>query len=116
MHGWRTASFPIPSGDPIHLRRMGSHDGLLRGYRRAGLAAFAYGAHPLHVLAAGVNRMCDRPLLLCGLNYLVGWALAALRRVPRAEVELRRFVRREDRRRLLGLASPANPRMSAHGR
>jgi poly-beta-1,6-N-acetyl-D-glucosamine synthase len=104
MRGWRTASFPIPSGDPVHVRRTGSHDGVLRGYRRAGLAAFVYGAHPLHVLLAGVNRMRDRPPLLCGLNYLAGWVLGALRRSPRAESELRRFVRREHRRRMWGLA------------
>jgi glycosyltransferase involved in cell wall biosynthesis len=105
MLGWRTASFTIPSGDPVHLRRTGSHDGVLRGYRRAGLAAFAYGADPLHVLLAGVQRMRDPPWLLCGLHYLAGWALAALRRSPRAESELRRFVRREHRRRMQGLVS-----------
>jgi glycosyltransferase involved in cell wall biosynthesis len=104
MRGWRTASFAIPSGDPVHLRRTGSHDGVLRGYRRAGLAAFVYGAHPLHVLLAGVNRMRDPPLLLCGLNYMAGWMLAALSRAPRAEFELRRFVRREHRRRVRRLS------------
>lgn len=105
MRGWRTASFPIPSGDPVHLRRTGSHDGVLRGYRRAGLAAFIYGAHPVHVLAAGVNRMRDPPLLLCGLSYLAGWGLAALRRTPRAESELRAFMRDEQRRRMRRLAA-----------
>ena len=109
MRGWRTASFQIPSGDPIHLRRTGSHDGVLRGYRRAGLAAFGYGAHPLHVLLAGVNRMRAPPLLLCGLNYMAGWMLAALGRAPRAELELRQFVRREHGRRLRRLA-PARSR------
>ena len=103
MRGWRTASFPIPSGDPVHLRRTGSQDGVLRGYRRAGLAAFGYGAHPLHVLLAGLNRMADPPLLLCGLNYLAGWMLAVLDRAPRAEPELRRFVRREHRNRISAL-------------
>jgi biofilm PGA synthesis N-glycosyltransferase PgaC len=103
MAGWRTASFAMPSGDPLHLRRMGSHDGVMRGFRRAGLAAWVYGAHPLHVLGAGVARMVERPRLLCGLHYLTGWAMAAARRVPRAEPELRRFVRDEHRRRLRGL-------------
>lgn len=100
MRGWRTQSFAMPSGDPVHLRRMGSHDGLLRGYRRAGLSAYAYGAHPAHVLLAGVARMRDRPHVLCGAHYLAGWAAAALRRAPRAEPELRRFVARENLRRI----------------
>ena len=102
LHGWRTASFAMPCGDPVHLRRMGSHDGVLRGLRRAGLSAYAYGAHPLHVLLAGVARMADRPHVLCGLHYLAGWALAALRGAPRAEPELRRFVARENLRRIRG--------------
>ena len=105
MRGWRTASFPMPSGDPVHLRRTGSHDGVLRGYRRAGFAAFGYGADPLHVLLAGVNRMRDPPVLLCGLSYLAGWSLAALRRSPRAEPDVRRFVRRENRRRIRALTT-----------
>ena len=44
MRGWRTESFSMPDGDPIHLRRMASRDGQLRGYRRMGVAAWAYGA------------------------------------------------------------------------
>jgi hypothetical protein len=102
MRGWRTASFEMPAGDPIHLRRMGSHDGVLRGSRRAGLAAWAYGAHPMHVLGGAVVRMGDPPRVLCGVHYVAGWVLAAARRVPRAEPELRRFVRVENLRSLRG--------------
>jgi hypothetical protein len=80
----------------MHLRPMGSHDGLLRGYRRAGLAAYAYGAHPAHVMVGAAARMRQRPRLLAGINYLAGWTLAAIRRAPRAEPELRRQVRREN--------------------
>jgi poly-beta-1,6-N-acetyl-D-glucosamine synthase len=108
MHGWRTASVEIPSGDPIHLRRMGSHDGLLRGYRRAGWAAYAYGAHPAHVLLAGGARLRERPWILCGLHYMLGWTLAALRREPRAEPELRRYVRRENLARIRSLAGASS--------
>jgi glycosyltransferase involved in cell wall biosynthesis len=100
MRGWRTETFPIASGNPLHLRRTGSHDGVLRGFRRAGLAAYAYGAHPAHVLAAAVTRLADRPRVLCALHYLAGWAMAAARRVPRAEPEARAFVRDENLRRL----------------
>jgi hypothetical protein len=109
MHGWRTRSFAIPSGDPLLLRRTGSHDGVLRGFRRAGLAAYAYGAHPLHVLASALVRTRDRPRLLGGMNYLIGWAEAALRRRPRAEREVRRTVRRESIARLRRTAMPGDP-------
>jgi glycosyltransferase involved in cell wall biosynthesis len=112
MAGWCTASFAMPAGDPLHLRRMGSHDGILRGFRRAGLAAWAYGAHPLHVLGAAVARMGERPRVLCGLHYLTGWAMAAARGAPRAEPELRRFVRDEHLRRLRSLR-PARRRALA---
>jgi glycosyltransferase involved in cell wall biosynthesis len=100
IHGWRTRSFSIPSGDPLLLRRTGSHDGVLRGFRRSGLAAWAYGAHPLHVIGSAAVRTKYRPRVLGGLNYLIGWAGAALRRAPRAEREVRRRVRRESVERL----------------
>jgi biofilm PGA synthesis N-glycosyltransferase PgaC len=106
MSGWRTQSFTIPSGNPLHLRRTGSHDGVLRGFRRAGLAAYAYGAHPAHVFAAAAVRLRERPRVLCSLHYLAGWAIAAARRVPRAEPEARAFVRDENLRRLRAALTP----------
>jgi hypothetical protein len=103
MAGWRTESFATPAGDQLHLRRMGSHDGVLRGYRRAGLAAWGYGAHPLQLIATAIVRMREPPPVLCGVHYLAGWAMGPLKRFPRAEPELRRFVRKENLRRLRGL-------------
>jgi biofilm PGA synthesis N-glycosyltransferase PgaC len=100
MHGWRTASFAIQSGDILHLRPTGSHDGALRGYRRWGECAYAYGSHPLVIAGGAVVRMGRRPYVLCGLNYLAGAVMAAARSVPRAEPEARRFLRREQVRRL----------------
>jgi glycosyltransferase involved in cell wall biosynthesis len=100
MRGWRTASLAPPGGDTVHLRRMGSYDGVLRGYQRMGLAAWAYGAHPLHVVAAAANRLRDRPVPLCGAAYLVGYVKAAARQAPRGESELRAHVRRAQLARL----------------
>jgi biofilm PGA synthesis N-glycosyltransferase PgaC len=94
MQGWRTQSFAMPGGDPLHLRRRGDHGGMLRGFRRWGEGAYAMGEHPLHVVLLGVRRMDERPRVLGGLNYIVGWAGAAIRRFPRAEPELRAVVRR----------------------
>jgi poly-beta-1,6-N-acetyl-D-glucosamine synthase len=100
MHNWRTQSFEIPGEDPVHLRAMGTHDGLLRGYRRWGRCAWAFGEHPLHLLAIAAQRLGDHPRALGSLNYCVGWTAAALERAPRAEPELRAYVRRQQLRRL----------------
>ena len=101
--GWRSASFEIPGGDPVHVRRMGSRDGLLRGYRRAGLAAWGYGASPVLVGLGTLSRLPDRPRGVAAAHFAWGWAAAAARRAPRAGAADRRALRREQRRRLRGL-------------
>ncbi len=102
MHGWRTASFSISDGDPVHLRATGSYDGQLRATLRRGMAAYGYGAHPLHVLAGGVRRMAEPPYVLAGVNYWAGWLFAWLTRAPRADPAVRRFVRRTQIHQLAG--------------
>ncbi len=101
LRGWTTRSVDLPEGDPLHLRPMGTHDGLLRGYRRWGTCAYTYGEHPIHVMATAVQRLADRPPVLGSLNYVLGWMLAGLRRMPRAERELREYVAQDTRRRVL---------------
>jgi poly-beta-1,6-N-acetyl-D-glucosamine synthase len=97
--GWTTRSVE-PAGPPtIHLRPPGVHDGIARGYRRWGECAWAYGAHPLNVLAGGVRRMRRRPYVLGGLHYLAGWGLAAARGLPRADPDVRAHCRAEQRER-----------------
>jgi biofilm PGA synthesis N-glycosyltransferase PgaC len=118
--GWRTRSFEVPGGDPIHLRRMGTHGPILRSFLRWGLGAYCQGAHPLHVLAYGLRLMSRRrPFLIGGLVYYMGWIGGALHRTPRADPALRAIVRREQgeklRRRVLGsrakrITGPATPR------
>lgn len=95
MNGWETRSIEIPGGDPVHLRPTGTHDGVLRAYRRWGECAWGYGAHPAHVVLAGIWRMRRRPVVAGGASYVLGWALSAVRRRPRVEPDVRRFVRRE---------------------
>lgn len=93
--GWRTATFDVPGGDALHLRPMGAHDGMLRGYRRWGESDYVAGVHPLVVAATAVHRMRRRPWVVGGLNYVAGWSAAGLRRVPRIEAEVRTFARQE---------------------
>lgn len=111
LRGWTTGSFEAPGGDPLHMRPMGLHDGRLRAFRRWGLCAYAYGADPLHVAAYAARLARSRPFVLGGLSYLGGWAAATVRDVPRAEPELRAFVRRDQRRRMMrrlrGAGSPS---------
>lgn len=100
MRGWRTANVAVPGGDPVQMRMTASHDGRLRGFRRRGVAAYGYGAHPLHVLLGGVRRATERPYLVAGASYVLGWLEGGVRRAPRAASEVRAFVRREQLGRL----------------
>ena len=101
MRGWRTQSFAMPDGDPEHLRPRGTHDGLLRGYRRWGECSYALGESPLHVALYTLRQMAtERPRLAGGASYAAGYAGAALRRVPRAAPDVRASVRREQKQKL----------------
>ena len=102
MHGWRTAGGEAGEEPVVHLRPMGAHDGFARAFRRWGACAYGYGEHPLHVLLIAGRRMRERPVVLGGASYLAGWALAGARRAPRAEPELRAYVRRDQLRRIAG--------------
>jgi poly-beta-1,6-N-acetyl-D-glucosamine synthase len=101
MRGWRTQSFAMPDGDPEHLRPRGTHDGLLRGYRRWGECSYALGESPLHVALYTVRQMAtERPPVAGGASYAAGYARAAVRRAPRAERDVRAAVRREQKQRI----------------
>ena len=60
--GWTTRSFALDGPPTVHLRPPGAHDGVVRGFRRWGECAWAYGADPVGVLAGGVHRMRRRPV------------------------------------------------------
>jgi biofilm PGA synthesis N-glycosyltransferase PgaC len=105
IDGWDVWSVPFPDHAPLHLRPTGSYDGAIRGYRRRGAAAWGYGAHPLNVIASGLVRMRQRPLLVGGIAYLSGWGGACLRRAPRAEPAVRRHLQREQLRRVRAAVS-----------
>jgi biofilm PGA synthesis N-glycosyltransferase PgaC len=100
MHGWHTESFAIAGGDAIHLRPIANHDGKLRGYRRSGAAAWAYGAPAWWIPMAAAARLADRPRVIGALNHLAGWLTAALHRNPRVNARQRAFFAREHRARL----------------
>ena len=98
--GWRTRSVTTPDGDVMHLRPMGTRDGSFRGWRRHGAAGWSMGEHPLHAVGYAVLRLPDPPRVVGSIAYLLGQAEAAARRRPRAEPELRAYVRHHQMRRV----------------
>lgn len=98
MRGWATRSLELPDGDPVHLRPTGLHDGRLRACRRWGVCAWGYGQPPAIVVGGGILRFAYKPYVLGGLNYILGWVVAGIRRSPRAEADVRAFLRREKAR------------------
>lgn len=110
MRGWRTATIPMPDGDSVHLRPMG-RQGNFRRFRRWGQGDYANGTHPALVAVVAFHRLSFRPRVIGSLSYLTGWAVAALRRIPRFDADVRAFARHEQRdrvrRRLRGFAGGA---------
>jgi poly-beta-1,6-N-acetyl-D-glucosamine synthase len=117
LRGWEVRSDEVPGGVAVQLRPMGGHDGMLRAFRRWGRCAWGFGDHPLHLLAVAAQRIGDPPRVLGSFNYLLGWTGAALQRAPRAEAEVRAFVRRDELRRLRrrALGRPTRPSIAEEG-
>ena len=112
--GWSTRSFLPTSGEALHLRPTGAHDGRLRAFRRWGRCAWGYGAHPLWVLLGAMRRVKSPPYGLGGINYLLGWCTAAVRRYPRAEPSLLEHCRHEDLLRIRRALSAVRLRPGGH--
>lgn len=115
MRGWRTSSISLPNRDTIHLRPTGAHDGRLRAYRRWGLCAWGWGAHPLYVVAGAARRMADRPYAVAGLNYLWGYTEAAVKRAPQVDDETKSFGRVEEKARLRRVVGTGIGRLRPEG-
>ncbi len=98
--GWNTSSLEMPERDPLHLRPMGSYNGTLRGCRRMGMGGWVLGDPPLHVALYSAQRFPERPWVLGGLSYAIGWGLAGARRFPRAQPDVRAYLRAEQYRRI----------------
>lgn len=100
LRGWRTATVAVPSGDPVHRRPRGTHDGALRAHRRWGQCAWGIGESPLHVALVTLRDLRRTPRITGALSYAAGWAQAAMLRRPRAARAVRDAVRREQLRRI----------------
>jgi biofilm PGA synthesis N-glycosyltransferase PgaC len=80
MEGYRTASFRDPELQILHLRLMGSSDrSILRGRLRWGRGQWFMGSAFPYVVASGVFRMREKPLIIGGLFIIAGYLYAAIR-------------------------------------
>ncbi len=100
MHGFETRSFD--HAEALHYRHTGSADGRLRGHVRWGEAHWIL-RHGLPWTLARAGKVAwVKPRGASGAAYLYGYGRAAVRRVPRVDIEgYRRFVRAEQHRRIL---------------
>jgi glycosyltransferase involved in cell wall biosynthesis len=102
--GFSTRSFPHILAR--HHRPQGIAGGLLRGRLASGRAAYYAGYSPLYLTAAALRRMLQPPLIVGGVLLLAGYFEGYLRRLPRVDdLDLIRFIRRQQIRRLLAMES-----------
>jgi poly-beta-1,6-N-acetyl-D-glucosamine synthase len=99
MRGFTTRSFD--HAEALHHRETGSADGRLRGHVRWGEAHWILQHGAIWTLARAVKVARIRPRGASGLAYLYGYGRAAVRGVPRVEIDgYRDFVRAEQQRRM----------------
>jgi len=100
MLGWAVHSY---AAMPLfHLRQMGLAMGIMKTHLSYGHCVYALQTHPLFVLGRAVYRAMEKPYL-SGLLMVWGYLAAALKKEPRlGDLELVRFMRREQLRRISG--------------
>lgn len=103
-HGWRTRSFPELV--LVQHRFTGDAAGQWRNWVKNGRANWLVGYDPVFLVARALRRLTQRYPLRSAAGLLVGYFGAALRREPPiAPRAVRRYLRREQRARLLGRPS-----------
>ena len=102
--GWRAASFPGEALAFEHLRPMGSSQQNIHvGRRRHGAGQWFMGSDPFYFTATAIAKMAHPPYVTGGLASLQGFFGAAMRRDKQYDdPEIRAFIRRYQRRALMG--------------
>jgi biofilm PGA synthesis N-glycosyltransferase PgaC len=101
MRGYETRSFEQIVAR--HHRAVGSADGVLRGRVRGGATHYALGFSFPWVVLKSLKYGRMRPVGISAAAFMYGYLQALWYSAPKVEdAEYRRFVRRDERRRLLG--------------
>ena len=105
MRGYTVVSFT--DLESLHLRPLGSADGMLRGHARHGECAYISHFTPTWVALRSLKIMARPPYVISGAAFFFGYLRAAVRRRGRIEDrDYRRFTHRELRRRMLAPILP----------
>jgi glycosyltransferase involved in cell wall biosynthesis len=100
MKGWRTGTFSQVR--LLQLKTTGNADGVWRNWFKNGRGCYVSGYDPLFMLAKCVKRALAVPPVLPGLALGLGFCSGYLRRLPQlADTEVVRYLRKQQRRRLL---------------
>ncbi len=104
MQGFVTRSFRHIRA--YHHRPQAQASGKWRGRLASGRAAYRAGYSPLFMLLRAVSHLASSPYLIGGVLMMGGFIEGYFRRLPQAaSPEVVRFIRREQRRRLLLMES-----------
>jgi biofilm PGA synthesis N-glycosyltransferase PgaC len=99
MRGYTVVSFT--DLESLHLRPLGSADGVLRGHARHGECAYISHFTPTWVALRSLKIMVRPPYVISGAAFFLGYLrAAALRRGRIDDRDYRRFTHRELRRRM----------------
>ena len=99
--GFSTRSFPNIRAR--HHRPQGTAAGVLRGRLASGRAAYYAGYSPLYLMAAALRRTIQPPWVIGGLMMTLGYVEGYLYHRPQvADLDLIKFIRHQQLRRLLG--------------
>jgi glycosyltransferase involved in cell wall biosynthesis len=112
MHGYETRSFD----DLVtrHHRPCGTTYGVLRGRMRGGETYYIVGYSFPWVVLKSLRSAFLRPFGVSSVAFMTGWMRAAWRRVPRVDDPgYRRFLRLDERRRLISLSAGPRARLAA---
>lgn len=115
--GWKAISWDEPDLQFEHLRPMGSSQvSIYTGRRRHGFGQYFMGTDPLYFFATAVFRGLEPPYVLGGLAMLQGYWAAWFRGDKRLDdPELRKFIRRYQRRTLFSGRARAMQEAEAEG-
>ncbi len=102
--GWKAVSWDHADLNFEHLRPMGSSQvSIYEGRRRHGFGQYFMGSDPIYFAATAVFRALEPPYVLGGLAMLQGYLGAWMKGTRQLDdPELRAFIRRYQRRALLG--------------